>query len=897
MPQDKFAINSYRAWYGFSLIGLGVVFLVDFLTPLGFAHGTLYVFFVLTASFTQKPRFVISIAAASVLLTILGSLVSPPGFNIVYVAGNRVISCITIVITAYVAVIAIRKMQATLEVSQALRSAVVRSELSESLLRIAGRITQVGGWEMHLPGSPGQPDPDGKPFINWSDEVCRIYGMPAKYQPSIEEATDLIAPEDRAHLNEAVRRCITQGISYDHELRIVRADGKFIWVRTIGEPVRNAEGRVVSIQGALQDLTRERKMVEDAFDSQRRFQQYSNSLPLIVWTASPRGEVDFVSKAFNNYTGAKTNDLIGHQEWIGRIHPDDEESRIADWKLAASLQKDFTSEFRIRAEDGQFNWFLIYGRPIINTENEVIRWYGAAINVHDKKLLEQELRASEERLNYLTQATTDAVWDYDPVSRKLWWSDSMYTLFGYMPQETAPTAELWVSRIHPDDRDKVAPGLLQAIKGYGTDWEAEYRFKRSDGTYAYVLDRSLMIRDKVGNAVRLVGGMSDVTARRNMLDQIQQADRLHSVGQLTGGVAHDFNNLLTVILGNSELLIEGLEDRQDLRELAKVSRDAAQRGSLLTQRLLAFARRQALEPKTVDIPLRLKDMESLIRRTLSENIDIEFVNAGGLWQALVDPAQLEGALLNLCLNARDSMSKGGKLTIETGNTYLDDSYAETHSEVKTGQYVLIAISDTGEGISEENISKVFDPFFSTKGIGKGTGLGLSMVYGFVKQSNGHIKIYSELGHGTTVKIYLPRSTQTELAAPKQATVQVQGGSERILVVEDDDLVREFVCNQLLVLGYRVLSASNAAEALEILRSDEKIDLLFTDIVMPGELNGRQLADEAQKLRLGLKILYTSGYTENAIVHHGRLDPGVQLLSKPYRRNELAQKIRLVLSGA
>jgi PAS domain S-box-containing protein len=897
MHQDKFAINSYRAWYAFSLIGLGVVFLVDFLTPLGFAHGTLYVFFVLTASFTQKPRFIISIATASLFLTIIGSFVSPPGFMIVYVASNRVISCITIAITAYVAVIAIRRMQTTREISQALGSAVVRSELSESLFRIASRITQVGGWEIHLPGSPSQPDPSGQPLINWSDEVCRIHGKPPKYQPTVEDATNLIAPEDMEQVNEAIRRCIAQGISYDHELRILRADGKFIWARTIGEPVRNAEGRVIGIQGAFQDLTRERKMVEDAFDSKRRFQHYSNSLPLIVWTSGPRGEVDFVSKAMNNYTGAKTNDLIGHQEWVGRIHPDDEESRIVDWKLAASSQKDFTSEFRIRAEDGQYNWFLIYGSPIINSENEVTRWYGAAINIHDKKLLEQELRVSEERLNYLTQATTDAVWDYDPVSRKLWWSDSLYALFGYKPQETVPTAELWASRIHPDDHDKVARGLLQAIKGYGTEWEAEYRVKRSDGSYGYVLDRSFMIRDKIGNAVRIVGGMRDVTERRNMLEQIQQADRLHSVGQLTGGVAHDFNNLLTVILGNSELLVEGLDNQPDFQELAKVSRDAAQRGSQLTQRLLAFARRQALEPKAVNVPLLLKDMESLLRRTLSENIDIEIVNAGGLWPALVDPAQLEGALLNLSLNARDSMSKGGKLTIETGNAYLDDSYAETHTEVKSGQYVLIAISDTGDGISEENISKVFDPFFSTKGLGKGTGLGLSMVYGFVKQSNGHIKIYSELEHGTTAKIYLPRSTQAEEAAPRHATVQAQGGSERILAVEDDDLVRDFVCNQLLVLGYKVLTASNAEEALKILRSDEAIDLLFTDIVMPGDLNGRQLADEAQKLRPGLKILYTSGYTENAIVHHGRLDPGVQLLSKPYRRNELAQKIRNVLNDA
>ena len=895
--QDRYAISSTSAWFAISIIGLGVVFLLDFLTPLGFAHGTLYTFFVLTAALTQNTRLVISVGAVSIVLTAAGAAVSPAGFTLVYWAGNRVISCIIIASTSFVAVLSIRRFEAIRSISAELRSAITRSDRSEALVKIASRIAQVGGWSVSLAGSPEQPDPSGEPVLAWSDEVCRMHGKPSSYQPTADEAVNFLIPEDRVHVAGAIRRCITQGISYDQEMRIERTDGRRVWVRIIGEAVRNEDGRVIRIQGAYQDLTWERQLTEVAFESQRRFQQFANDLPLIVWTATPEGSVDFVSNALKNYAGEQINVLLGDHGWTSLIHPDDEESRIADWKLASSQVKDFTTEFRIKDADGEYQWFLVYGRPILNDKREAIKWYGAAINIHDKKTLEQELRTSEERLTYLTQATTDAIWDWDPVNQKLWWSDSLYTLFGYQPGKHPPTPEDWIARIHPDDRANVVPSLVHVIDGDATDWEAEYRYKRNDGTYAYISDRCFVIRDKDGNATRTVGGMSDVTARRHMLDQIEQADRLHSIGQLTGGVAHDFNNLLTVILGNSELLVEGLENNESLQSLAAVSRDAAQRGSQLTQRLLAFARRQALEPKAVDVQFLLKDMESLLRRTLKENIDIEIVNAGGLWQALVDPAQLEGALLNLSLNARDAMPEGGKLTIETGNAYLDDSYAETHNEVTTGQYVLIAISDAGEGISEENLSKVFDPFFSTKGIGKGTGLGLSMVYGFVKQSNGHIKIYSELGHGTTVKIYLPRASQADKSEPKQATVKPVGGNERILAVEDDELVRQFVCNQLVILGYQVLSASNAEEALRILRSDEKIDLLFTDIVMPGELNGRQLAEEAKKLRPDLKVLYTSGYTENAIVHHGRLDPGVQLLSKPYRRNDLAQKIRHVLNEA
>lgn len=873
------------------------MFLVDFLTPLGFAHGTLFTFFVLTSAFTQNTRFVIWVAVASVVLTIAGAMVSPPGFTLVYWAANRFISCIVISTTALVAVMTLRRIEAIRLISSELRDSITRTESSEVLVKIASRIAQVGGWSINLPGSPEQPDPLGESIITWSDEVCRIHGKPSSYQPTAEEAVNFLIPEDRKHIAGAVRKCITQGISYDEELRIDRADGQRIWVRIIGEAVRDKTGRVVKIQGAYQDLTWERQLTQVAFESQSRFQQFANDLPLVVWTANPNGDVDFVSNALTTYTGEDGRHLLNNQGWVALVHPDDEEVRIADWKLAIRELKDFTTEFRIKSENGEYHWFLAHGRPVIDANGEAIKWYGAAINIHDKKLLEQDLRNSEQRLRYLTQATTDAVWDWDPIKQKLWWSESMYTLFGFHPEKEAPTPDNWAARIHPDDRNNVVPSLIHAIDGDASDWEAEYRYKRNDGTYAYISDRCFVIRDKDGTATRIVGGMSDVTARKHMLDQIEQADRLHSIGQLTGGVAHDFNNLLTVILGNSELLVEGLNDQVNLQSLATVSRDAALRGSQLTQRLLAFARRQALEPRSVDIQFLLKDMESLLRRTLRENIDIEIVNAGGLWQALVDPAQLEGAILNLSLNARDAMPEGGKLTIETGNAYLDDSYAETHNEVKTGQYVLISICDTGEGISGENLSKVFDPFFSTKGVGKGTGLGLSMVYGLVKQSNGHIKIYSELEHGTTVKIYLPRSVESEVTEPKNATVKVVGGTERILAVEDDELVREFVRNQLLVLGYHVLIAGNAEEALRILRSDEKVDLLFTDIVMPGDLNGRQLAEEAKKLRPELKVLYTSGYTENAIVHHGRLDPGVQLLSKPYRRNDLAKKIRHVLNEA
>ncbi|MAU59435.1 MAG: hypothetical protein CMI62_01755 [Parvibaculum sp.] len=389
----------------------------------------------------------------------------------------------------------------------------------------------------------------------------------------------------------------------------------------------------------------------------------------------------------------------------------------------------------------------------------------------------------------------------------------------------------------------------------------------------------------------------DVTAQRAAEENLRQSQKIESLGQLTGGIAHDFNNLLTVILGNGEMLERDETINPRSRQLAQTVVTAAERGADLTKRLLAFARRQPLEPKVIDVNKLIHGIEGLLRRTLNEDIDLEIAGAGGLWRAEIDPGQLEAALVNLAVNARDAMPDGGRLTIETSNATLDDSYADAHSDVTPGQYVMVSVTDTGSGMSKETLERAFEPFFTTKGAGRGSGLGLSMVFGFVKQSGGHAKIYSELGEGTCVKIYLPRSQAESDAAYQPGPERPEStGTEHVLVVEDDELVRQNVLRQLADLGYRVTGAENGVKALDILKSDASIDLLFTDVVMPGGMNGRQLAEAAVKFRPSLKVLFTSGYTENAIVHQGRLDRGVQLLSKPYRREELAAKIRKVMEA-
>jgi signal transduction histidine kinase/DNA-binding response OmpR family regulator len=399
---------------------------------------------------------------------------------------------------------------------------------------------------------------------------------------------------------------------------------------------------------------------------------------------------------------------------------------------------------------------------------------------------------------------------------------------------------------------------------------------------------------------RLESRVREEVAKRELAQaQLIQAQRLEAIGKLTGGVAHDFNNLLQVISANLELL-RPLVETADAK--AKTRHDAAgeavRRGALLTRQLLAFARKQALEPRVLNLGRLVRETAELLRRTLGERIEVEAVVNGGLWNTFADPGQLENALINLAVNARDAMADGGRLTLEVSNAFLDDRYAAAHEEVTSGQYACIAMSDTGTGMDPDTIAHAFEPFFTTKPEGHGTGLGLAQVYGFAKQSGGHVKIYSEPGQGTTVRLYLPRDRRPAEEEILHEATAPAGGTETILVVEDDPRVQEAVVETLGSLGYKALRASDAGAALAVLQAGVEVDLVFTDVVMPGPISSVELARRARELRPRVAILFTSGYTENSIVHHGRLDPDVELLSKPYARDDLARKIRGMLrSGA
>jgi PAS domain S-box-containing protein len=501
-------------------------------------------------------------------------------------------------------------------------------------------------------------------------------------------------------------------------------------------------------------------------------------------------------------------------------------------------------------------------------------------NVEHIKRTSVQLVTSQEHLRAVVDTAVDGVILVDKQGIVRMFNPACVRLFGYQPEETIGKN---VNLLMPLSFEREHAGIVQEAAG-----------RRKDGS-TFPMELSVG-EAKPGGETVFVGIIRDLTDRKRTAQQLFQAQKMEAVGQLTGGVAHDFNNLLTVILANADTLFEELSDREDLRPLAEMTRTAAERGAELTNSLLAFSRRQNLEPKAVDINKLVAGMDGLLRRALGENIEIRLVQGAGLWRATVDPGQLESGILNLAINARDAMPEGGRLTIEASNTHIDESYSEAHDEVKPGQYVLICVSDTGTGMSDEVAARAFEPFFSTKDVGKGTGLGLSMVYGFVKQSGGHIKIYSEVGDGTTFKIYLPRSSMDWEAAGTEPVRKASHptGTETILMVEDNDLVRQHTEKQLQALGYNVLVASDGPAAMKILERGDPIDLLFTDVVMPGGMGGRQLAENAAALRPSLKILFTSGYTENAVVHHGRLGAGAHLLRKPYQRRELALKLRQLL---
>jgi len=612
-----------------------------------------------------------------------------------------------------------------------------------------------------------------------------------------------------------------------------------------------------------------------------------------------------------------------HEDWVRRIHPEDREATEQKFRDAiASKVGEYTVQYRIiRPSDGETRWISVKSTIERDENGRAIRLVGAHTDVTEQVVAEQALRQSEERYRTLADQLAelnatlaqrveektrerDRIWNVSQdllvvADRSGVWqtvNPAWTRTLGWSEAELLDRTSEWLE--HPDDN-----GLTQAqVKKLGADGTTvrfESRFRHKDGSYRWLSWTGVSERDRIYAVAR------DVTAEKAAAERLRateeallQSQKMEAVGQLTGGIAHDFNNLLTGIVGSLDLLQTRLnQGRTDnVARYINAAMTSANRAAALTHRLLAFARRQPLIPKSVDVNQLVVSLEDLLRRTIGETIDLQIVAAADLWSTLCDPNQLESALLNLAINARDAMPDGGRLTIATSNARLDSVTADTPA-LSPGDYVCITVADTGVGMSAEVAARAFDPFFTTKPIGQGTGLGLSMIYGFARQSNGHVTIDSKIGQGTTVRLYLPRHRGDIDASQASAarTAEHAATGETVLVIEDEPVVRGVVLEMLAEQGYRTLEAVDGPSGLKILRSDQRVDLLVTDVGLPG-MNGRQVADQARESRSDLKILFITGYAESVAMADGFLQPGMEMITKPFDLDHLAQRIRAMISS-
>lgn len=540
--------------------------------------------------------------------------------------------------------------------------------------------------------------------------------------------------------------------------------------------------------------------------------------------------------------------------------------------------------------------FIVSCTPVQDEAGRLEKVIHIATDITARKRAEEALRKSEEKYRQLVQQIPAVVykgyrdWSLDCFDQKI------EGITGYLMEEFNTRQKTWLDLIFPEDIDQAKNLLLEALKGDGS-YVTEHRIHKKTGEVRWIQARNRIIRNAAGKFAYISGVFFDITERKDLEDQLLKAQKMEAVGILAGGVAHDFNNLLTAIMGYGEIMMMGLRQHDPFYPYIEEILKAASRGGKLTHQLLAFSRKQILQPRVVNLNDVVKDMDKMLRRLIGEDVDLLTLIDPDLGLTQADPGQIEQIIMNLAVNARDAMPQGGKLTIETANVFLDQPYARSHMDVAPGPYVMLAISDNGLGMDAETIARIYEPFFTTKEEGKGTGLGLSTVYGIVKQSGGHIWAYSEPGQGTTFKIYLPRLEQGNVEVkPEPAAPASLGGNETILVVEDDAALRELISTALRKYGFTVVEAGNGDDALLICeQAKAPIHLMLTDVVMP-QMSGRVLAEQLAALHPEMKVIFMSGYTGDAIVHHGVLDSGLNFIQKPFKILSLIEKVRGVLGA-
>jgi two-component system cell cycle sensor histidine kinase/response regulator CckA len=770
------------------------------------------------------------------------------------------------------------------------RRDAVERELWASRERLAGseRLARLGHWELEI----------ATQRLTMSDTMHEILGIPRRFFGGT--ASDVIAvvhPDDRSRVRDTMAEMVSRPRTVFDQFRVM-VEGQVRVIFQRGTPVLDDRGALVRVFGTAQDVTEQTRSEQALRESDARFRALADFAPVVVFQARPDGSVTYISPRWLAVTGVSPERSLGWA-WVDCIHPEDRDRVVESWRESAERGEPWAHEHRIRRADGQERWLRVMACAITRDGEDPSGYVGTAEDVTDRICANREVAESHARVRAVINASRQMLYDWNTRTNRIDVDGRVDEIVGLTGEELT-TLGGWAQSVHPDDRAAFDAEIDRVLRTR-EPFQLEYRLRRGDGTYIPVFDHGHFVAGADGDE-HMLGLVADLSERKALESQLFHAQKMESIGRLAGGIAHDFNNWLTAIIGHAQIARDAAIAPEVPVALDRVL-EAAQSAAGLTRQLVAFARRQVIDPVLSD-PTELVDRAGvLLDRLLGETVALE-VHApprGTLWNIRVDPAQIEQVLVNLAVNARDAMPQGGRLTIELSNVTIDADTARAHRDLTPGEFVQLVVTDSGQGISPDDLPRIFEPFFTTKDKSRGTGLGLPMVLGIVKQSGGHIWVYSEPGLGTTFRIYFPRARRTsedDLANERAATLapaplSAARPGDTVLVVEDDALVRDLVCDVLARRGYTVLAAADGPVAEHMSANHPgPIHLLLTDLVLPST-DGKRLAAALTAQRPEMNVLLTSGYTDLRV----GLEPGINYLQKPYGPDQLASTVREVLDRA